>query len=240
MALPCLGWLPVLEASLYTNYADIRSRISEEPSWFDESAVPRYGPFKPDAVANFYAREAVLVLAACQCCGRQFRLAITGPYFKEDADVASAICHRRLHYGDPPNIGCCEAGPSTTVVELEVLEYWWRRLGYDWIREASFEVGVVSEVMSDDYRYEAYYDVDRNPEFPLSFGSIPKEPKGAQFEELVTELLTRYPAAPREAAEAALRSVWSERMFSRRCFRLAEDALASFQWPAAGPDQGST
>lgn len=225
---------------MYTNYADIRSRICEEPSWFDESAVPRYGPFKPDGVANFYAREAVLVLAACQCCGRQFRLAITRPYFKEDADVATAICHRGLHYGDPPNIGCCEAGPSTTVVELEVLEYWWRISGYDWIREASFEVGVVSEVMSNDYRYEAYYDVDRNPEFPLSFGSIPKEPKGAQFEELVTQLLARYPAAPREAVEAGLRSVWTERIFSRRCFQLAEDALAVFQWPAASPNRDGT
>lgn len=140
----------------------------------------------------------------------------------------------------PPNIGCCEAGPSTTVVELEVLEYWWRRLGFDWKREASFEVGVVSDVMRDDPRYEAYYDVDRNPEYPLSFGSIPKEPKGAQFEELVTEMLTRYPAATREAAEDALRSVWTERMFSRRCFQLAEDALAELQWPAVGPDRRGT
>lgn len=225
---------------MHTNYADIRNRISEEPLWFDEFAVPRYGPFTPDAVANFYAREAVLVLAACQCCGHRFRLAISRPYFKDDPDVATAICHRGLHYGDPPNIRCCDAGPSTTVVELEVLEYWWRVLGSSWKREASFEVGVVSNVMSDDPRYEAYYDVDRNPEYPLSFGSIPKEPKGAQFEELVTELLTRYPAATREAAEAALRSVWADRLFSRRCLQLAEDALAEFQWPAVSPNRGGT
>ncbi|MGY4474025.1 hypothetical protein [Bradyrhizobium sp. USDA 3364] len=225
---------------MHTKYADILSRISEEPSWFDELAVPRYGDFDPDAVANVYAREAVLVLAACQFCGRHFRLAITRPYFKDDPDVATAVCHRGLHYGDPPNVDCCSAGPSTTVVELEVLEYWWRVSGSSWKREVSFEVGVVSNVMSDDPRYEAYYDVARNPEYPLSFGSIPKEPKGAQFQELVTELLTRYPAATREAAEAALRSVWAERMFSRRCFQLAEDALAEFQWPAVSPNRGDT
>jgi len=28
-------------------------------------------------------------------------------------------------------------------------------------------------------------------------------------------------------------------MFSRRCFQLAEDALAGFQWPAASPDRAA-
>lgn len=222
---------------MHTDYSDIRSRIQEEPSWFDEFAVPRYGPFEPSAMANFYAREAVLVLAACQGCGRQFRLAISRPaYFRDDPDLATAICNRTLHYGDPPNVGCCHTGPMSGVIELEVLEYWRRESGSGgWKRESSFEVGVVS--IPDDPRYEAYHDRNRNPEYPLSFGAIPREPSDAKFEELVEELLTRHPAATREAAGAALRSVWKEHLFSRKCLQLAEQALAGYQSPTANPDQ---
>jgi hypothetical protein len=126
---------------LHTTYSDIRSRIQEEPSWFDEVAVPRYDPFTPYAMANFYAREAVLVLAACQSCGRHFRLAMSRPYYKDDPDLASAIRRRTLRYGDPPNIGCCDTGPMTTVVELKVLEYWRRRpeLRKGWERDGLFD-----------------------------------------------------------------------------------------------------
>lgn len=219
---------------MHTDYSDIRSRIPEEPSWFDEFAVPRYGPFRPSAMGNIYAREAVLVLAACQGCGRHFRLAMSLPCHKSDPDLATAICNRSLHYGDPPNIGCCGPGPTMGVVELEVLEYWWRVGGGQWTREASFEVGVVS--MPDDPRYETYFDRDRNPEYGLSFGAIPREPSGAKFDELSEELLARYPAATREAADAALRSVWRERLFAKKCLQLAEDVIADFQWPAARPN----
>jgi hypothetical protein len=217
---------------MHTDYRDIRSRIQEEPAWFDEFAMPRYGPFKPDAIANFYAKEAALVLAACQSCGRHFRLAMSRPYVKGDPDLATGICARALHYGDPPNVSCCATGPVMSVVELEVLEYWWRVLGTNWKREPSFEVGVVS--MPDDPRYEAYCDWDHNPEYPLSFGTTPPQPSGAQFEELVAELLIRYPAVTREAAEAALRSVWKEHIFSKRCLQFAEEALVEHQWPAVG------
>lgn len=152
---------------MHTDYSAIRSRIPEEPSWFDEFAVPRYGPFRPSAMGNIYAREAVLVLAACQGCGRHFRLAMSLPCHKSDPDLATAICNRSLHYGDPPNIGCCGPGPTMGVVELEVLEYWWRVGGGQWTREASFEAGVVS--MPDDPRYETYFDRDRNPEYGFVF-----------------------------------------------------------------------
>lgn len=189
---------------MHADYSDIRSRIQEEPSWFDEFAVPRYGPFSPDAMGNVYAREAVLILSACQGCGRHFRLAMSHPYYKGDLDLATAICNRSLHYGDPPNVGCCATGPTMGVVELEVLEYWWRILGRGgWVREASFEVGVVP--IADDPRYEAYYDRDRNPEYGLSAGAIPREPSGAIFDELSTELMARYPAVTQEATNAALR-----------------------------------
>jgi hypothetical protein len=93
--------------------------------------------------------------------------------------------------------------------------------------------------MDDDPRYEAYNN-DRigNPAYPLSFGTITEEPGGAQFEELVVDLLTRYPATPREVAEAALRSVWETHALSWRCLQLAEASLADeHQWPAVRPTE---
>lgn len=236
-----MAWIAekLLEAPLHTTYSDIRSRIQEEPSWFDEFAVPRYGPFTPAAMANFYVREAVLVLAACQSCGRHFRLGMSRPYSKDDPDLVSAIRRRTLHYGDPPNIGCCSTGPMTTVVELKVLEYWRlrRKPGTGWERDASLEVAVCS--MDDDPRYEAYNtDRMRNPAYPSSFGVITEEPDGAQFEELVADLLARYPATPRETAEAAVRSVWEKHAPSWRCLQLAEASLADeHQWPTVRPNE---
>jgi hypothetical protein len=40
---------------MYRRYDDILSRIAEEPTWFDEHAVPRYCTFAPDQIANIYA-----------------------------------------------------------------------------------------------------------------------------------------------------------------------------------------
>ena len=46
-----------------------------------------------------------------------------------------------LHYGDPPNIGCCLTGPSMNVVDVRVLEYW-HKSGPDleWARNAYLEM----------------------------------------------------------------------------------------------------
>jgi hypothetical protein len=217
---------------MHTDYSDIRSRIPEEPSWFDEFAVPRYGPFKPEAMANFYAREAALIFAACQVCGRHFRLAMSRPR-SSVPDLATAICHGGLWYGDPPNVGCCSTGPMSMVDELEVLEYWWRELGNRWVRETSFEIDLVSDPESSRPGY--YFDAHGNPLYPITFGAITEDPGGAQFQELAVELSTRYPAAPREATEAALRSVWRKRMFSVRCLQDAEGGLSDYQWPARRP-----
>lgn len=31
-----------------------------------------------------------------------------------------------IHYGDPPNVGCCPAGPTMNCWDLRVLEFWER------------------------------------------------------------------------------------------------------------------
>jgi hypothetical protein len=209
---------------MHTDYADIRGRIQTEPLWFDEVAVPRYCPFAPDAMANIYAREAVLVLAVCQTCLRHFQLAISRP--SPDAkDLATAIHHRRLHYGDPPNVGCCDTGPTETVVELRVLEYWRRLPSNEWKREPSFEVGVVAEHIADDERFADYADWHGNPPYLLSFAVVTEQPGGAQFKEIVEELLTRYPTKTRETIEDVLRSTWKTGVFAMHCLRAAEQEL---------------
>jgi len=118
-----------------TEYHDIRERIAEPPKWFDECAVPRYCEFAPQHAANIYAREAALFLIECQACGTQFRVCLTG----RSGMVADAIRDGSLHYGDPPNIRCCDAGPTMNCIDLRVLEYW-RRPDLDWLRNPSLEI----------------------------------------------------------------------------------------------------
>jgi len=113
-----------------SNYEDIRSRITEEPTWWDENGCPRYTTFAPDLCPNIYACWIVLLLIACQYCGQQFHVAMHG-------DVCMPLPKHpaKLHYGDPPAHGC--VGDTMNCNDLEVLEVWegdimraaqWRRL----------------------------------------------------------------------------------------------------------------
>jgi hypothetical protein len=62
---------------VYQHYGDILSRIAEEPTWFDEYAVPRYCKFEPDKIANIYASEAALAEVTCQACKRVYCVAFS-------------------------------------------------------------------------------------------------------------------------------------------------------------------
>ncbi len=121
---------------MHTEYRDIRDIIPEPPKWFDECAVPRYCAFAPQHAANIYAREAVLFLIECQACGHQFRVCLTS----RSGEIAEEIRQGALHYGDPPNIRCCEAGPSMNCIDRNVLEYWRRNERLDWQRDPSLEI----------------------------------------------------------------------------------------------------
>jgi hypothetical protein len=41
--------------------------------------------------------------------------------------LARRIQSGSLHYGDPPNMQCCPAGPTMNCEDLHVLEYWIRK-----------------------------------------------------------------------------------------------------------------
>lgn len=136
-------------------YEDIRDRIDAEPVWFDEHAVPRYCEFAPRESANIYADEVVLVEIHCQACGAAFKVCFSanllGRYQRsfsraaheamqegrvllqedvsakmETSTLRAAIESDTLHYGDPPNVFCCPAGPTMNSVPVRVLEYWHR------------------------------------------------------------------------------------------------------------------
>jgi hypothetical protein len=118
-----------------TEYDDIRSRIPEPPKWWDEFAVPRYDAFSPMLTANIYAREVALLLIACQACRTEFPVCMSA-----GRELADAIKAGSLHYGDPPNVRCCPAGPSTNCLDLRVLEYWRRDDRLNWQRDGALEI----------------------------------------------------------------------------------------------------
>ncbi len=119
-----------------TEYRDIRERSPEPPKWFDECAVPRYCDFVPQHAADIYAREAALLMIECHSCGHQFPVCLSSRSRK----IAEEIREGTLHYGDPPNIECCRAGPSMNCRDLRVLEYWRRNEHLAWQRDTAFEI----------------------------------------------------------------------------------------------------
>ena len=125
-------------------YDDIRSRIPEPPTWWDENAVPRYGEFDHTKMADIYARTRALIRISCQNCGHQFDVARSWSY--DSPKVKDAPF---LHYGDPPNIQCCSSGPTMSSNSLRVLQLWQREVGHRWVRVPEMEV-----VMTDHPDYQ--------------------------------------------------------------------------------------
>lgn len=147
------------------DYADIRDRIAEPPRWWDERGVPRYCDFSPREAANIYADEAALAEVTCQSCGTPFRVAFSGDEMeramarhrgREAPSIAERIRARELHYGDPPNSGCCAAGPTMNSEPRRVLEYWarWGRAdgpaSPEWSRDAALEIDITPDWVAGD------------------------------------------------------------------------------------------
>lgn len=104
---------------MYRRYADILSRIPEPPVWFDEHAVPRWcAPIASNA-ANVYARWCCFFIVACQECGHKFLVCNTGDIMEMEEPSYDRI----TLWGDPPNIGCCSAGPTMTADFVKVVSF---------------------------------------------------------------------------------------------------------------------
>jgi hypothetical protein len=140
---------------MHNDYKDITSKLGK-PLWWDEEAVPRYCEFSPDEIANIYAVEAVLALIACQDCGTIFPVAFStsgySRYDYKEIHLYHTIEERMLHYGDPPNYGCCGAGPSMNCDDIVVLEYWEKNkeTDYDWKRNPKYETGLGEYTIYED------------------------------------------------------------------------------------------
>lgn len=105
-------------------YKDIIDPLGE-PKWFDEAGVPRYCEFDPNEGANIYARQICLMEIQCQGCGRPFRVSLSHSRFDGiRTSLEDAVKDNTVHYGDPPNVVCCAAGPTMNSVPRRVLEFW--------------------------------------------------------------------------------------------------------------------
>jgi hypothetical protein len=136
---------------MHQPYKDITSKLGD-PIWWDENAVPRYCEFEPRQAADIYAREVALVLIQCQDCRHRFRVAISFSYLnwnwndgKPGPSLAESIKSNAISYGDPPNIGCCPAGPTMSSDEISVLEFWhFNTKTFEWERDSSLEITLPS------------------------------------------------------------------------------------------------
>ena len=137
-------------------YEDILSRITDPPKWWDEKAAPRYCDFNPFEVSNIYADEVCLLEIRCQQCRRTFQVAMSQDPLSRSRvrakrgakfSLATTITKKAIHYGDPPNIRCCPAGPTMNSAPIRVLEYWARdeQNINQWDRDAKLEIIIEEE-----------------------------------------------------------------------------------------------
>lgn len=120
------------------HYKDLTDKLGE-PKWWDEVGVPRYCEFNPGENANIYADEVALVLIRCQNCGHEFKVCMSSKKYFE-TPLHEEIMDHSLSYGDPPNFGCCPAGPTMTSDNVKVLEFWYRSSDFEWVRAPYVEI----------------------------------------------------------------------------------------------------
>lgn len=136
---------------MHCSYKDITAKLGQ-PLWWDEYAVPRYCLYHPTVIANIYANETVLVEVHCQSCNYLFMVAMSWDVFaaaRGHTSLANRIKIGEIWYGDPPNYGCCAAGPTETANMVQVLEYWQRKDG-KWLRDRELEVKLCDWEDEDD------------------------------------------------------------------------------------------
>lgn len=123
------------------HYRDIRDRAGD-PVWHDEYGVPRYCDFTPREIADIYGDEVCLLLIRCQNCGREFRVALSWGVHDRVSGIsplAERVSEGTVHYGDPPNVECCPAGPTMNSIPVRVLEFWRRGDDFHYYRVPDLE-----------------------------------------------------------------------------------------------------
>lgn len=129
------------------SYEDIKSKIDEQPKWYDDNGVPRYCEFHPNQM-GIYEDLVISALIACQSCGQQFHVAngsnhherykayiLAGrPIDNNVLSLNSVEAAQSFHYGDPPNHDC--VGDTMNCKDLQVIEVWARHIDnkHEWHR----------------------------------------------------------------------------------------------------------
>jgi len=103
-------------------YNDITDKLGA-PQWWDDNGTPRYCEPHPVHAPCIYAREVLFYVIKCQACQTAFTVCITGKIFQEK-ELLEYIKDHGIHYGDPPNFGCCAAGPTMSSDSIRVVSYW--------------------------------------------------------------------------------------------------------------------
>jgi hypothetical protein len=126
---------------MHYHYNDIRDRISDPPIWWDEVGVPRYCKFGPSETNRIYATEVVYFAIVCQNCEQEFNVALSWHPVNRYPSLRERVELDTLHYGDPPNLGCCPAGPTMNSEPLHVWEFWQKdSSGFGWERVPGLEM----------------------------------------------------------------------------------------------------
>lgn len=165
---------------MHHDYQDILALTDQPPVFWQQGGVPRFAAFSPQAVPDIYADEAALVQIRCQVCGHPFDVCFTSSAtdrlarsfrVARNASKAAKISERyriseqvragTLHYGDPPNVGCCPAGPTMSSEAVRVIEFH-RRNHQQYVRDGRIT------------NYEAYAAWQRVPELETEFVFIEK------------------------------------------------------------------
>lgn len=144
---------------MHQSYEDITGKLGQ-PTWWDERGVPRYCEFSPRHCSNIYADQVVLLRIECQGCGQPFDVCLsqskmerygyipTGEKgraaFGQWPSLEDLVREERIHYGDPPNIGCCPAGPTMNSIPRRVLQFWKQDRGEPH-RDPSLEIDLLDE-----------------------------------------------------------------------------------------------
>ena len=125
---------------------DAMGREENPPRWWEETGYPRWVKYHPGETSNVYADEAVLLDIACQNCDERFLVSLTSSMASSlfesghRKNIETLILEGLLHYGDPPNIGCCLAGATMNCLDLRIVEFWRKADFCEWQRIPELEI----------------------------------------------------------------------------------------------------
>lgn len=135
------------------DYKDIRSRIDEEPKWFDGNGVPRYDVFTPDML-GVYDTKALLVEIMCQACSQRILVGEgwTRYSFLNNGSLSFPTLEEiatGFQYADPPWHSCKGAGESMNSISVRIVEAW-EREKLEWARRPEIEAIPITQDWADD------------------------------------------------------------------------------------------